>query len=161
MKLLLILFLSVGCSVSKYYRAPEVATELKKNEIHLKTLTTKVQKDFQDKEAFLKNYAQNSKGKNSFLMTDLAWRLQVMKEKKETILSKSSLIKEANTELLNVLGEKSVVKEGDPEFKKIEKFSNITDSEGKTLISDYQQYQSASQDFVRFALFTGNVIRRQ
>lgn len=161
MRLLLVLFLSVGCSVSKFYRAPEVASELKKNEIHLQTLASKVEQDFQDKEAFLKKYAQENKGKNIFLVEDLAWRLQNMKQKKEAVLSKSAYIKEANSELLSVLSEKKVVKEEDPEFEKIESFSEITSSEGEELLTEYHRYQDASQDFVKFAMFTGNVIRRQ
>jgi hypothetical protein len=161
MKLLFVLFLTVGCSVAKFYRAPEVTSELKRNEIHLQTLMSKVEQDFQDKEAFLKSYAQDNKGKNAFLVSDLAWRLQNMKEKKEVILSKSAYIQEANSELLNVLNEKKVVKENDPEFEKIESFSEISSSEGKELLTEYHRYQDASLDFVKFAMFTGNVIRRQ
>lgn len=161
MKLLFLLFLSVGCSVAKFYRAPEVKQELQKNAVHLETLTALVEQDFLDKQTFLKKYAEENKGKSNFVLEDLAWRLNNMKEKKELILSKTAYIKEANSELLNVLSAKKVVKEGEPEFKKIESFSKISSTDGKELLSDYHRYKDASEDFVKFALITGNVIRRQ
>ncbi len=158
--MLLVLILVSGCSTSPFYQASDVSRELKKNSNQLQVVTMNTIYDFQDKEAFYKNYLETSKNKDSFIIQDLAWRLSDMRNKKDSILRKSAFIKEVNDHLLNQLSKKNKVNATDPVFKKIEAFAKVTKPEANILFKEFESYKNASTEFARFALFTGNIWKK-
>ncbi len=161
MKLLfLVLFLLGGCSVSRFYHAADVSHELKKNSDQLTWMAAKVENDFQDKEAFFKNFHKESPNKESYIVGDLAYRLNDLKLKRDHILSKSMFIKKVNDGLLQKMEKKSKIQETDPVYKEIEDFAVITQNDAKKLFEDFGKYKAASNEFATFAMFTGNLWKK-
>lgn len=156
----LVLFLLGGCTVARYYQASDVSLELKKNSQQLTALTFQVERDFSDKEAFYENYYKENPKKDNFILGDLAYRLNDLKIRKDSILSKSQSIKKVNDELLTKIQNKKRIQETDPEYQDIEAFAVINQRDAKGLFEDFSKYRSASNEFATFALFTGNLWKK-
>ena len=158
--LLLAVFLMTGCSTAKMFKASDVVVELKKNSTQLDVLSYNVDRDYEDKLAFYKRFSSDPKNKNGFVVEDLTYRMNDLKKRHDSILSKSSKIKAANDGLMEKLEDKKIVRESDPIFKKIDTFGDTTGEEAKILFSEYASYKEASIEFARFALFTGSVYQK-
>lgn len=161
MKLIfLLLFIITGCSTTRFYRAADVSHELKNNSQQLTYLTAKVENDFQDKEAFYQNYYKESSNKDNYILGDLAYRLNDLKLKRDSILSRSHTIKKINDSLLSKMERKKKIQEGDPIYQDIEAFAVITQRDAKKLYEDYAVYKKTSNEFAKFAMFTGNMFKK-
>ena len=156
----LLLFLITGCSVTRFYHAADVSHELKNNSQQLTYMAAKVENDFQDKEAFYQNYYKESPKKDSYILGDLAYRLNDLKMKRDSILSKSMTIKKINDSLLSKIETKKKISENDPEYQDIEAFAVITQRDAKKLYEDYAVYKTSSNEFATFAMFTGNMFKK-
>jgi hypothetical protein len=153
--ILLLLFFVTACSTTKTYHAAKVSQALIKHSKQLQIITFTVENDYANKLAFYEKFREKSHDKESFIMQDLALRLNTLKLKRDSILNKSVVVTQANNGLLYKLSKKQMINEADPIFQKIDSFSNLTNKEAGQLFSEYASYKNASSEFARFALFTG------
>lgn len=153
--ILLLLFFVTSCSTTRSYRAAEVSQELIKHSKQIENITFTVESDYANKLAFFENFRKRSHDKESFIIQDLALRLNTLKLRRDSILNKSVVVARANDGLLYKLTKKEMISETDPVFKKIDSFSRTTNNEAGQLLNEYNSYKSASSEFARFTLFTG------
>lgn len=155
--ILLSLLLITSCATKRFYQGPAVTQELRKNATSLELVITSIESDFNEKASFLKRF--EIKGKDPFITENLENKLAEMNLKREAILSKSFTIRDENNGLLHKVENKSMIKEGEPEFRAIENFAESKDKELSGLIKDFSEYRKASAEFEKLAFFTRMVKR--
>lgn len=153
--ILVLLFFVTACSTTRTYQAAEVSQALINHSKQLQKITFTVDNDYAEKLAFYESFRSKHKDQDSFIMQDLALRLNTLKLKRDSILNKSVVVTRANDGLLFKLTKKEVINETDPVFKKIDSFSSTNSREAGQLFNEYVSYKHASSEFARFALFTG------
>ena len=157
MRILILLFLLTGCSVTRFYQGPAVSQELKKNETSLELVKETLEADYEQKEDFLEQF--QVRGKDPFIKEGLDQKLTEMRLKREAVLQRMSHIKELNSGLLGKVEKKSKISEGDPVFKAIENFADDKDRELSVLMKEFTNYKKASEEFEKLAFFTKMVKR--
>ncbi|WP_408097216.1 hypothetical protein ACJVC5_19455 [Peredibacter sp. HCB2-198] len=150
--IVLLMFMIVGCT-NRYYRASDVRHELRQNSRKLDIMQANIEHDFMEKVAFYEFYTSRP-DQNAFFRDDLAFRIRDLEIKKDSLMAKSTYIKDKNDNLLDQLADKGKVKESDEAFDNIESFADTTKKDANGLFLDYAKYINASQDFLRFALIT-------
>ncbi len=160
-RFLVLLFLAVGCSSkTPSYHASDVSQELKKNTTQLSAMVKIVEDDYHQKLKHYQNYAVQLNNKKTFILQDLKWRLQDLKSKKDAVVVKSDQISLMNNRLLIELKEQKIISRRDPSYTKIESFSEAISNEASILYGEYLKYKYASEEFSRFAMFSGSSLKK-
>lgn len=157
MRVLLLLFLLTGCSVTRFYQGPAVSAELQNNEKNLSIVVASVEADFAMKSTFMGQFQQ--KGKDPFIKENLDQKLVELREKKEILVTKTQELLKTNHQLLKQVSTKSKIKEGDPVFRNLEKFADHKDEALTELLEHFAAYKKTSEEFEKLAFFTKMVQR--
>lgn len=157
MRVLLLLVLLTGCSVTRFYQGPAVSTELRKNEKNLSLVAVSVEEDFKQKSTFMSQFQK--KGKDTFIMENLDEKLVELKERKLSLISKADALLKANNDLLEQVGDKNKITEGDPVFRDLENFATKKDQALLDLMKELAAYKKTSKEFEKLAFFTKMVKR--
>lgn len=142
-----------GCTRIRYYQASDVRHELRQNSRKLDLMQTNIEKDFLEKVAYFQFYTSRPE-QNEFFRDDLAYRIQDLEVKKDSLMAHTTYIKDKNDNLLDQLADKKKIKQSDAAFEDIEEFAHSTQKDANALFRDYAKYVNASEDFMRFALIT-------
>ena len=142
-----------GCTQVRYYQASDVRHELRQNSRKLDLMQTNIEKDFLEKVAYFQFYASKDE-QNKFFRDDLAFRIQDLEIKKDSLMAHSTYIKDKNDNLLDQLADKGKIRQSEKAFEDIEEFADSTQKDATVLFRDYNKYINASQDFMKFALIT-------
>lgn len=94
------------------------------------------------------------------IMRDLDKKINDLKMRRDSILNKSQVAKFSNYQLLRMIRTKNVIKEADTVYHKVNDFNKTINKEAGHLSNEYGSYEQASNEFERFALFTGIAFKK-
>lgn len=160
MKLIILFILLLGCTTSRYYHADDVAHHLRDNAAQIEGLALSVDQDYQQKKTIFSELIKMNAKKNAFIYDDLNWRMKNLGVKRKIFIERLQYFGEQNKTLLKQVSQKTSISEKDPEFKKIEKFSEGNTSVAERIVKDFKAYQEASEEFMVFVLFSKSVLKQ-
>ncbi len=152
MKTILLLILIMGCASRRFYRGPEIVQELKINEAALGLVMVNLQTDFETKQLFLNDVRK--KRHDKFIMQSLNKKFQELKVSKETVLRRTSYIKNLNERLQEEVSEKEKIREGEHAFNAIEDFASDKNRQLAILQKEFANYEKTAEEFENLALHT-------